>query len=463
MLAHPVAPKAFPWLTQSDGARLLVESGKLFARCIERQVIHETFKNIVRQTMDCDGLIVSSFDPHSGLIRCAFAWVDGEAADVSKFPPVAFDPEPGRGMQSEIIRTGEPRLFSDVGRRVEEGTGEYYEESEGEMKELPKGSHSNSQSALMAPLKVDDSVVGVAQVMADHYGAYDERHLLFFEGLAVQMALALDNAKLFEDKQVEIAARAKTEEALREAEHRVLELNMGLERLVSERTAELERTVVDLDNFCYSASHDLRTPLRGISGSAMILLADYADDLPEEAKAHLITMRNGVAKMGKLIDGVLSISRLGRSEMRKSKVNLSKIAANLTAELDTKMKFSIAPDLIVRGDLEMLEKALECLFDNAVKFSAESIPAEIEFGATEKDGERVFFLKDNGIGFDQQYSDKLFLPFEKLHRDGVFPGTGIGLAIVGRIVERHDGRVWAVGNLGEGATIYFTLGENRTR
>ena len=450
---------AFPRLRESDGTRLLVESSKLFARCLDKDLILETFKQIVEQTMDCDGLLVSSFNPSTGMIRCTFAWVDGDYVDTSVFPEVAFDPEPGRGMQSEVIRTGEARLFSDVGRRVEEGTGEYYQEKDGEFVELPKGSQPKAQSALMAPLKLDDVVVGVAQVMTDR-GAYDAQDLVFFEGLALQMTAALNNAELFEAKQAEIAARIQTEDALREAEKTVLELNSGLERLVADRTVELERTIADLDGFCYSASHDLRAPLRGISGLSAILLEDYSAQLPAEAQAHLISMREAVNKMSRLIEGHLKIARLGRSTMNRSEIDLTSVARRIVGELgaDKQTAFEIQSNLRVSADRDMLDIALECLFDNAVKFSSFSAMPRVELGSRLLDGQNVLFIADNGIGFEQRYANKLFLPFEKLQGDGQYAGTGVGLAIVKRIVERHGGRIWAEGNLGVGSTFFFTLG-----
>jgi signal transduction histidine kinase len=451
----------FPSLAESDGARLLVESGKLFARCLDKDVLFHVFRNVVEQTLGADGILVSSFNPSTAMIRCVFACVDGEVYDESLFPDVAFESEPGRGMQSEIIRTGEARLFADVSRRVEEGTGTYYQTNEGELQDLPKGSSPKAQSAMMAPLKLDGEVIGVTQVMADRYAAYSDRHLVFFEGIALQMGLALHNAELFEEKQREIAERVKAEEALIAAEKKVSELNAALEELVAKRTQELKGITADFDAFCYSVSHDLRTPLRGISGSAMILLEDHYEQLPEDAKEQLLAMRSAVGKMGVLIDGLLKLSRLGRSPLLRTPIDLSKIAKRTkrSAKNSPDADLQVAEEMKIEADGDMLDLAMEHLLDNAFKFSASRTRPAISVGEMAMNGERVFFVKDNGIGFDNQYAPKLFLPFERLHRDHEYAGTGIGLALVKRIVERHGGRIWAEGIPGEGASFYFTLVE----
>lgn len=451
--------ETFPRLVESDGTRLLVESAKLFARYLDPNLVLGAFKKIVADTMDCDGLLVSSYNRPTGMIRCTYAWVDGEVLDTSVFPEVAFDPVPGRGMQSEVIRTGEPRLFEDVRERVEQGTGEYYQANEGEMEELPKGSRSKAQSAMMVPLKLDDDVVGVAQVMADHYGAYDERHLLFFEGLALQLAAALNNAQLFEEKQAEISNRILVEQALREADERVVELNATLEALVEERTAELRQTVSDLEGFCHSVSHDLRTPLRAISGSAMILIEDYSEHLPADAVENLLSMRGAAEKMSKLIDGLLKLSRVGRSPMRRKDLNLTRMAERIAREYGPGISFHIEPGMRANADPTMLEVVLGHLIDNSAKFRSTSSPARIDICSETRNGERVFCIRDNGIGFEQRYARKLFLPFERLHRDGSYPGTGVGLAMVKRIIDRHAGHVWIEGKLGQGSAVYFSLGD----
>ncbi len=448
----------FPRLVESDGTRLLVESAKMFARYLDPKLVLEAFKGIVSETMDCDGLLVSRFNRHTGMIRCTYAWVDGEHLDVSVFPEVAFDPVPGRGMQSEVIRTGEPKLFGDVRQRVEEGTGEYYQHKEGEMEELPKGSQSMAQSAMMVPLKLDDEVIGVAQVMADRHGAFDERHLLFFEGLALQLAAALNNAQLFEEKQAEISNRILVEQALREADDRVIELNAKLEALVEERTAELQQTVSDLEGFCHSVSHDLRTPLRGISGSAMILIEDYSDHLPPEAVEDLLCMRAAADKMSRLIDGLLKLSRVGRSPMRRKDLNLTRMAERLAREYGPGIEFDIAQGMAVNADPSMAEMILDHVISNSVKFRSDSVRLHIEIYSDQRDGEPLICVRDNGIGFEQRYAKKLFQPFERLHRDGSYPGTGIGLAIVKRIIERHRGRIWIEGKLGQGSVVYFSFG-----
>jgi light-regulated signal transduction histidine kinase (bacteriophytochrome) len=230
---------------------------------------------------------------------------------------------------------------------------------------------------------------------------------------------------------------------------------------VAKRTQELKGITADFDAFCYSVSHDLRTPLRGISGSAMILLEDHYEQLPEDAKEQLLAMRSAVGKMGVLIDGLLKLSRLGRSPLLRTPIDLSKIAKRTkrSAKNSPDADLQVAEEMKIEADGDMLDLAMEHLLDNAFKFSASRTRPAISVGEMAMNGERVFFVKDNGIGFDNQYAPKLFLPFERLHRDHEYAGTGIGLALVKRIVERHGGRIWAEGIPGEGASFYFTLVE----
>ncbi len=235
-----------------------------------------------------------------------------------------------------------------------------------------------------------------------------------------------------------------------------------LEELVEQRTTELTAVNKELESFSYSVSHDLRAPLRGIDGFSQALLEDYPDKLDEQGKEYLQRVRSATQRMGELIDDKLNLSRVTRSEMRRETVDLSTLATKVTAELQKtqpgrQVEFVITEGLTVNGDTALLRVALENLFGNAWKFTGRQPKARIEFDVTRHEDKLAYYVRDDGVGFDMTYVDKLFAPFQRLHSADEFPGTGIGLATVQRIILRHGGTVWAEGAVGKGATFYFTL------
>lgn len=249
----------------------------------------------------------------------------------------------------------------------------------------------------------------------------------------------------------------------KKAEQEIINLNENLERRVLERTAELEATNKELEAFSYSVSHDLRAPLRGIDGFSQALVDRYADKLDDKGQHYIQRIRAGTQRMGELIDDLLTLSRMTRSEMRRRQVDLSALAKEILAELshaqpEREAEWAIAPGLIANGDPQLLRVVLENLLNNAWKFSSAKLHSRIEFDAIlQEEGKVAYFVRDNGAGFDMAYSNKLFGAFQRLHSTTQFPGTGIGLATVARIIHRHGGRVWAEGVVEEGATFYFTL------
>ena len=262
----------------------------------------------------------------------------------------------------------------------------------------------------------------------------------------------------------EVLGTSRDITALKTAEQRLLGLNAELEARVAERTRELEATNEELEAFAYSISHDLRAPLRAIDGFSHLIAQDFGATLPEEGREDLQRIRAAAQKMGQLIDAMLALSRLSRQQVDQRRVDLSAAAEEAAAGLREQylaraVEFTAAPCCVALADADLAGVVLTNLLDNAWKFTAARSPAHVEFGCAEADGERVFFVSDDGAGFDPAFAGKLFQPFQRLHAEDEYAGTGIGLATVQRIVARLGGRCWAEGAEGEGATFFFTLPE----
>ncbi len=241
-------------------------------------------------------------------------------------------------------------------------------------------------------------------------------------------------------------------------------MNKELEQRVEERTTQLEAVNKELVSFAYSVSHDLRAPLRALDGFSANLKAKYDDHLDDQGRHYLNRIHNAALHMSNLIDDLLNLSRVTRAEIKNQQVDLSKLASEIVAELQEaepqrQARIKITPGLHVRGDSALLHLVMQNLLENAWKFSSKEAQGEIEVGRKSVAGEEVFFVRDAGAGFNMAYADKLFGAFQRLHKVDEFPGTGVGLATVQRIINRHGGKIWAESEVGKGATFYFTLPE----
>ena len=293
------------------------------------------------------------------------------------------------------------------------------------------------QHVLAAPVTVGPRRLGVIGVLVSRRSTFFDDDLALLQLLADQAGVVLEHRRLFEE---------------------VHSLNRALEGSVSELRALNE----ELGAFAYSVSHDLRAPLRSIDGFSQILLEDKGAVLGDDGRSHLDRVRAAATNMGTLIDDMLLLSRLTRDEMNPRSVDLTQLAHSVVEELrarepQRKVEFASNGALPARGDERLLRIALTNLLGNSWKFTRSRDTAHVSFGGETRDGEAVFFVKDDGVGFDMRYAQKLFGAFQRLHNRSEFEGTGIGLATVQRIVHRHGGRVWAESEVDKGTTFYFTL------
>jgi signal transduction histidine kinase len=250
---------------------------------------------------------------------------------------------------------------------------------------------------------------------------------------------------------------------LSERESEIRRMNAELERRVAQRTEQLEATNRELESFAYAVSHDLRAPLRSMSGFSQLLHEAPATQLDDKSRHYLQRIHEASRRMSALIEDLLSLSRISRSELMPRSIDLSQLIIESSAAIrerypDRIVQLDVEPNMFAHGDPRLLRIAMDNLLDNAWKYTAHTQGARVEVGSERDDaGARTFFVRDNGVGFDMAYSGKLFGPFQRLHAETQFPGTGIGLVTVQRILARHGGRIWVQAELNQGATFYFTI------
>jgi light-regulated signal transduction histidine kinase (bacteriophytochrome) len=299
------------------------------------------------------------------------------------------------------------------------------------------------RSFVIIPLLVDDILVGTLNLGMKALNAFGEEQIAIAHEVATQLSVAIRQARLLEQVQAYAS---------------------DLETQVKVRTEQLEAKASELEAFTYSVSHDLRQPLRAMSGFAEVLISDFAGELNDEAKHYLERIRHNAQRMGTLIDDLLGLSRVGRRELSKTEIAPDSILKEIVSELEgdgqignAKIQIQAMPSC--KADPVLLKQLWLNLLTNAIKYSKKHEQPEIIIGAKQERQETVYFIQDNGVGFDMQYAEKLFGVFQRLHSSSEYEGTGIGLATVHRIVERHGGRIWAQAGIDKGASFFFVLGK----
>ena len=361
------------------------------------------------------------------------SWDEASRSLFRKFPEGSFEFRNLNNLFGHVVDSGRPVISNDPAGDPRRGG-------------LPHG-HPPLKAFMGLPLLRGGQLVGMLAV-ANRPGGYDDsqvEHLRPFTNTCAVLIEAYRNSL-----------------RRRQAESLLRGMNEELENRVNQRTAELRASLGELESFSYSVSHDLRAPLRGINGFSQLLLEDYADRLDGQGREYIGRIRAATLRMGELIDGMLDLAQLTREPLHLAVVNLSHQVGTIMGDLrltepERKVEVVIAPDIQAHGDERLLHVALQNLLSNAWKFTSRQDAARIEFGMRWEGNGAMYFVRDNGAGFDMQYADKLFGAFQRLHGANEFSGTGIGLATVQRIIHRHGGRIWAESEVGKGSTFYFTL------
>ncbi|HLN75296.1 MAG TPA: PAS domain S-box protein [Prolixibacteraceae bacterium] len=376
------------------------------------------------------------FDEHGIMKRIVVNHVDPEKINLvyqlsQVYPADANTREGGYG----TLSTRQPRMISEINDEVIRSLSRN-EDHYRLLKLL------SAQSAILVPLLIRDKIFGIMSlVSSDSNRKFNEEDYIFAIELARRITLAVENTMIYRELQ---------------------ESNADLEDRVAKRTLELEAINKELEAFSYSVSHDLRAPLRSIDGFSNKILKDYGTLFDEQGKDYFNRVMNASRHMGHLIDDLLKLARISRMELHPEAIDLSEIARNIVAELqetspERKAEFLIDENLMAKGDRSLIQVVLQNLLDNAWKYSRNSSITRIEFGSLMQDNRTVYFIRDNGVGFDMKYVDKLFGAFQRLHSVAEFEGTGIGLATVNRIIRRHHGTIWAESEINKGTTFFFTL------
>jgi len=397
-----------------------------------------------------DWCAVDIVDENEGFHRVALVHRDPQRSDWAREFQKKFSTKTAapHGV-AHVMRTGKAKIYTDIPDSMLIALAQDAEHFK-ILQEL------GLASAMVVPLVARGRNVGAITFASENPARrYVEADLNFAEELARRAALGIDNARLYSDTQNALKeVQSKTEEIQR--------LNGELEQRVKERTAQLEMMVKELEAFTYSISDDMRGPLRAIDGFSRVLMEEYPDKMDAEGKRLLNIIRSNARSMSELIDGLLTFSRLGRQALDQADINMEDVARSAFDEVQAANKerrvlieLQALPPAF--GDRNMIRQVFYNLISNAFKFTRPKPNASIEIGFQDGGNQHTYYVRDNGVGFDMQYSPKLFGVFQRLHNVDDFEGAGVGLALAQRIILRHGGKVWAEGKVGQGATFYFSL------
>jgi PAS domain S-box-containing protein len=406
---------------QAEQLRILHEISRAISDLTDLNTCLRRIFEQMQSAIPLDAFVVTLYDEATNSVSFPLTYDDGE------FWQEEPTPLPEKSFIGQVIATRQPIL-----RRNLIPPKEY--ETLGNKSKI-------SASFIAAPMLQKDKVIGAVAIHSYSPETYTESDLTLLTGASAQIGIALENARLYDE---------------------IRALNADLENRVQARTAELEQANQELSSFAYTISHDLRAPLRGIHGLSHILQEEHGRQLPPEASAYIRRIQGNARQMGQLIDDLLLFTHLGQQPVHKSALNMQEIFATVLDDILQDITHPVQVDMLdmppAYGSRALIREAITNLLSNAIKFTSGVPQAIIQLGAEETpEHEWAYFIKDNGVGFDMNYHAKLFGIFQRLHRQDEFEGTGVGLAIVRRIIERHGGKVWAKSEVGKGATFYFTL------
>ncbi len=420
---------------EQERLNFLTHTGKLLSNSLD---YGSTLSNIVHLAVPsiADWCAVDMIEKDEILQRAAFIHKDpgktGLGHKMGSLSALTSEPHGGKG---DWLRSGKSRLISRV-------TEPMLASASLKARQLAALREMGLSALMMVPMIARGRQIGaITFALAEPDSSYDEQSMTVAEEFVRGAALTLDNIRLYQESQ---------------------KLNAELERRVAERTGQLEMANQELEAFSYSISHDLRAPLRAIAGFSRLLLDEYTPRFDAEGGRLMNIVRDSALRMGQLIDDLLAFSRVGRRQLNRSKIDMTQLAASVYEEQrltdpERNVQVSIHPLPPMRGDAPLIRQVFVNLISNALKFTDRGNHAVIEIGSKVETDETVYYVKDNGVGFDMHYQERLFGVFQRLHTAEEFEGTGVGLAIVKRIVTRHGGRVWAEAKPKEGATFYFSF------